>query len=262
MARPLLAALALLCLATPAAAVEVCKVVDLQLVTQTGEFFLAGWCWERVSSAQPPVAWGCPRPRRCRRRAGCAAAAAAAAAAARVRGSTQQSSRAHRRCAVQKQTGCGSAAASESCLVLHARAVCSYVPGTGCDHCCVRAHGVQGCTREAKGMPAPQHTLSAHSRRMHVLSSIDTCTRNTRRPAAERRTWSAPVRRKSVRQLMEQRASAFGCGVEENIAKGHSALLQTCSACADKCGRRVVALAVGGGDGRREGAGVGLREQN
>ncbi len=42
MARPVLAALALLCLATPAAAVEVCKVVDLQLVTQTGEFFLAG----------------------------------------------------------------------------------------------------------------------------------------------------------------------------------------------------------------------------
>ena len=42
MARALLAALALLSLATPAAAVEVCKVVDLQLVTQTGEFFLAG----------------------------------------------------------------------------------------------------------------------------------------------------------------------------------------------------------------------------
>ena len=51
MARPVLAALALLCLATPAAAVEVCKVVDLQLVTQTGEFFLAG--------APPPV----PPPR-------------------------------------------------------------------------------------------------------------------------------------------------------------------------------------------------------
>ena len=42
MARALLAALAVLSLATPAAAVEVCKVVDLQLVTQTGEFFLAG----------------------------------------------------------------------------------------------------------------------------------------------------------------------------------------------------------------------------
>ena len=42
MARPLLAAIALLGLVTPAAAVEVCKVVDLQLVTQTGEFFLAG----------------------------------------------------------------------------------------------------------------------------------------------------------------------------------------------------------------------------
>jgi len=42
MARPLLAALALLSLVAPAAAVEVCKVVDLQLVTQTGEFFLAG----------------------------------------------------------------------------------------------------------------------------------------------------------------------------------------------------------------------------
>lgn len=41
-ARPLLAALALLSLVTPAASVEVCKVVDLQLVTQTGEFFLAG----------------------------------------------------------------------------------------------------------------------------------------------------------------------------------------------------------------------------
>ena len=38
----LLAALVLLALAAPAAAVEVCKVVDLQLVTQTGEFFLAG----------------------------------------------------------------------------------------------------------------------------------------------------------------------------------------------------------------------------
>ena len=42
MARPLLAALALLSIVTPAASVEVCKVVDLQLVTQTGEFFLAG----------------------------------------------------------------------------------------------------------------------------------------------------------------------------------------------------------------------------
>ena len=42
MARTLLAALALLSLVAPAAAVEVCKVVDLKLVTQTGEFFLAG----------------------------------------------------------------------------------------------------------------------------------------------------------------------------------------------------------------------------
>lgn len=67
MARPVLAALALLCLATPAAAVEVCKVVDLQLVTQTGEFFLAGappprpaaevaGRSEGESSAQQPVA--------------------------------------------------------------------------------------------------------------------------------------------------------------------------------------------------------------
>jgi len=40
--RPLLAVLVLLNLFAPAAAVEVCKVVDLQLVTQTGEFFLAG----------------------------------------------------------------------------------------------------------------------------------------------------------------------------------------------------------------------------
>jgi hypothetical protein len=40
MARPLLAALALLSLVAPAASVEVCKVVDLQLATQTGEFFL------------------------------------------------------------------------------------------------------------------------------------------------------------------------------------------------------------------------------
>jgi hypothetical protein len=50
MARPLLAALALLSLVAPAASVEVCKVVDLQLVTQTGEFFLAGksGTWRRT----------------------------------------------------------------------------------------------------------------------------------------------------------------------------------------------------------------------
>jgi hypothetical protein len=42
MAKHCLAALMLLMLGTPAVAVEVCKVVDLQLVTQTGEFFLAG----------------------------------------------------------------------------------------------------------------------------------------------------------------------------------------------------------------------------
>ena len=49
--RPLLAVLVLLNLFAPAAAVEVCKVVDLQLVTQTGEFFLAGNIRQTVISA-------------------------------------------------------------------------------------------------------------------------------------------------------------------------------------------------------------------
>eukprot|EP00961_Rhodomonas_salina_P163130 2197187-Rhodomonas_salina.3 len=42
MCRAMLAAVAMLSMVSSAAAVEVCKVVDLQLVTQTGEFFLAG----------------------------------------------------------------------------------------------------------------------------------------------------------------------------------------------------------------------------
>mmetsp|Transcript_12348 Transcript_12348/g.29570 ORF Transcript_12348/g.29570 Transcript_12348/m.29570 type:complete len:294 (+) Transcript_12348:119-1000(+) len=41
MCRAMLAAVAMLSMVSSAAAVEVCKVVDLQLVTQTGEFFLA-----------------------------------------------------------------------------------------------------------------------------------------------------------------------------------------------------------------------------
>ena len=39
---PWLIMLALAMMATTADAVEVCKVTDLSLVTQTGEFFLAG----------------------------------------------------------------------------------------------------------------------------------------------------------------------------------------------------------------------------
>lgn len=88
MARPVLTALALLCLATPAAAVEVCKVVDLQLVTQTGEFFLAGAPPPPRPAAEVEGGSGgrvlcpadgrraCPRPR-CRRCSACYAGAEA-----------------------------------------------------------------------------------------------------------------------------------------------------------------------------------------
>ena len=57
--RLLLAALALLSLATPASVVEVCKVVDLQLVTQTGEFFLAGTAMLPPTSSHRADTLGC-----------------------------------------------------------------------------------------------------------------------------------------------------------------------------------------------------------
>lgn len=75
----LLAALVLLALAAPAAAVEVCKVVDLQLVTQTGEFFLAGIARALVLPAHARVLSCAPAPGREPRLRGRAAAGACAA---------------------------------------------------------------------------------------------------------------------------------------------------------------------------------------